>query len=105
MNFERLEKAVFNSHDKLDYGSGWQLADRSLELHEKLFPRPKRKESKDRDPMDDECPPTTAQEEIYWNLKEAGDAINEHPDKYGKYKAEYDALVADVEVFIEKFSG
>ncbi len=38
-------------------------------------------------------------------LSDITDAINEHPDKYGKYKAEYDALVADVEAFIEKYSG
>ncbi len=52
-----------------------------------------------------ESPDMSPGEGVAVYLFEVADAINEHPDKYGKYKAEYDALVADVEAFIEKYSG
>ena len=52
-----------------------------------------------------ESPPRPISTHIEHAIVVAGNAISKNPDKYGKYKAEYDALVADVEAFIENYSG
>ncbi|MBQ9359102.1 MAG: hypothetical protein IJT95_06120 [Abditibacteriota bacterium] len=51
-----------------------------------------------------ETPEMTPAEGVATTLDSISDAINERPDKYGKYKDVYDAFVAEVETFIEKYS-
>ncbi len=70
----------------------WALFNRVGELHFKMI-------------GPSEFPEMSPGEGVAVFLTTVADTMNEHPDKYGKYKTEYDALVADVEAFIEKYSG
>ncbi len=49
-------------------------------------------------------PDMTIAEGVATTLDSIADAINERPDKCGEYKDVYDAFVAEVETFIERYS-